>query len=355
MRERSRQIAEAVGEAEHAHLKAVVSSMGDAVLVLDPLGRPVLTSGPYEEIFGAGDDLVAEDPSGRRLAPHERPDRRAARGETFTMSFTIVNPSGERRWYEANGQPVLADGQRHGAVVVIRDITERSEMKLQDEFMAVASHELRTPLTVLLGYLEMLQRRLPSDDEASRRYAARALSQTKRLADLISNLLDVTRLQHGKMQLDLEPVELRRLVGRAITAARSLAEGQQIEFEGPREPLVVTADAGRLEQVVMNLLTNAIRYAPGTERIVVRLTRTDESAMIDVIDTGPGIAAGDLPNLFSRFYQVEASGPRGSGLGLGLFISNEIVRAHGGAIHVVSKEGAGSTFSVRLPIEVAGN
>lgn len=222
--------------------------------------------------------------------------------------------------------------------------------QLQDEFMAIASHELRTPLTVLLGYLEMLQRRLPEEDEVSRRYTARALSQTKRLADLISNLLDVTRLQHGKMQLDLEPVELGRVVHQTVEVARTLSEGQLIAFDPPVEPMVVPADAGRLEQVVMNLLTNAIKYAPQSERIVVRLERRTTEAVLQVIDTGPGIAPADIPNLFSRFYQVEAAQPRGSGLGLGLFISNEIVRAHGGTIEVDSTEGAGSTFSVRLPI-----
>ena len=335
---------------EHARLRAVLSSMADAVLVVDPDGRPVLTSSAYDRIFGTGREIVAEDASGRPLSPEDRPDQRAARGESFTMSFTIAAPDGERRWFEANAQPIVRDGERHGAVVAIRDITERSVMQLQDEFMAIASHELRTPLTVLLGYLEMLHRRLVRDgDQALVRYASRALSQTKRLAELITNLLDVTRLQHGKMQVDLEPVDLVQLIGQTLEVARSLAEGQEIAFSAAEREIVTLADPGRLEQVVMNLLTNAIKYAPATQRIDVRLYADDGHAVIEVQDYGPGIPEADLPNLFSRFYQVQASRPRSSGLGLGLFISNEIVRAHGGTITASSSEGQGATFTVRLP------
>ncbi len=221
---------------------------------------------------------------------------------------------------------------------------------LENDFVAIASHELRTPLTVLLGYLEMLQRRLPPDDEASQRYASRALAQTRRLTDLISNLLDASRLQHGKMQLALAPVELRALVSQVVDVARSLTVGQLITFEETPASATVMADAGRLEQVVMNLLTNAIKHASDSDRIDVRLATAGSEAVLEVQDHGPGIPARYLPNLFSRFFQVEEDGPRGTGLGLGLFISSEIVRAHGGTLGVRSVEGAGATFSVRLPL-----
>ena len=222
---------------------------------------------------------------------------------------------------------------------------------LRDEFVAVVSHELRTPLTVLLGYLEMLQRRLlPSGDDVSLRYASRALSQTRRLADLIGNLLDVTRFEHGKMQLELEPIDLVPLVAQAVDIGRSLSDGQSIDLDIGAAPIEVRGDAGRIEQVVMNLLTNAIKYAPETDRIDVRLCADDRDALLEVHDYGPGIPAADLPNLFSRFYQVADAPRRGTGLGLGLYISSEIVRAHGGTIEVRSVEGKAATFTVRIPL-----
>ena len=350
LEEQRRQSAE-----EHARLQAVLASMAEAVLVVGADGRTLLTNQAYTDLFGSSvADIVAEDSSGRQLAVDERPERRAARGESFTMNFTYLMPDGERRWLEASGQPIRNGGEQQGAVVVIRDITERSLRRLQEEFMAIASHELRTPLTVLHGYLEMLNRRLSRENaEVQLRYASRALAQTKRLAELVTNLLDVSRLQNGKMELDLEPVQLVPLVAQTVDIARSLAQGQAITFAADDAGLAVSAEPARLEQVLMNLLTNAIRYAPGTERIDVRVRRHQAHALIEVRDYGPGIPGAELPNLFRRFYQVgDGRGRQRMGLGLGLFICNEIVRAHGGGIDVTSAEGHGSTFTVRLPLSV---
>jgi two-component system CheB/CheR fusion protein len=339
-------------DAERARLATILASMGDAVLVVDRAGRPVLTNAACERMFG---DLAAgftpEDERGQALAPEDTPQRRAVRGEPFSMPFTLTAADGTRRWFEAHGQPIQGGGQEC-AVIIIRDITERSLRRLQDEFLALASHELRTPLTPLHGYLEMLISVLePSADERTRRYAAQALVQTRRLRMLVNDLLDVARLQTGKLSLNAEPLNLVPLVAQAVEAARFLAAGQAIQLDATPDPILVRGDAGRLEQVLLNLLTNAIHYAPGTDRIAVRLRRTGGEAEIQVHDDGPGIAAEDLPNLFTRFYQV-AHAPEGtkSGLGLGLYIAKELVTAHQGRIDVRSVPGEGTTFTVRLPV-----
>ena len=217
----------------------------------------------------------------------------------------------------------------------------------------MATHELRTPLTALQGYLQMLSRSLGDDAGRAREYAGLALGQTRRLADLINDLLDASRLQTGKLSMCLEPVDLAPLVTRVVEVARPLTHGQTISLDADA-PLVATVDPGRIEQVLLNLLTNAITHAPGADRIDVRLRRGDGEAVLQVQDYGPGIPAADLANLFSRFYQVSHSGqPAPGGLGLGLYISREIAVAHGGTIEVSSAEGAGTTFTVRLPLATA--
>jgi len=361
--------------------------MSDAVLVLRHDGAPVLTNAAYDHLFGAAVDFVPLDENGNPLPAEQWPQRRAIQGETFSMLFTLPaavlpgadNESG-RREYEANGQPICGEAGApwQDAVVVIRDITERSLRRLQDEFMAMASHELRTPLTPLQGYLDMLIRSLAPDDERTRRYATQARAQVQRIRILVDDLLDVGRLQSAKLTLKLAPIDLIAPLTRAVEGARLTATGQTIRLDAPNDAVTIAGDAARLEQVFLNLLTNAIKYAPDSETIDVRLRRvpaapdaavesmdglheagaagTDapavELAEIQVQDYGPGILADALPNIFARFYQSERNARKGGedGLGLGLYIAREIVTAHGGTITADSSPGQGATFTVRLPL-----
>ena len=343
------------GEPQAAQLAAILLSMGDAVMVVDTAGKLLLTNAAYDQSFGSGNrDLVLEDESGQPLPTDMTPLRRAARGESFSMEFFAgTADNGSRCWFEAKGRPIYSDGQVQGGVVVIRDITERSLRRLQDEFLAMASHELRTPLTALHGYLEMVIRLLAATPENERqlRFASQALKQSRRLGALVSDLVDVTRLQTGKLGFKLEPLDLIPLVQQTVETAQALAEGQRIRVTSSPGRLEVNGDAGRLEQLLLNLLTNAISYAPETEDIDVRLSRADGCAELQVQDYGAGIPEDDQNRIFSRFYQVGRTGrPSQSGLGLGLFISREIVNAHGGEIAVSSEEGKGTTFTVRLPL-----
>ena len=235
----------------------------------------------------------------------------------------------------------------HG-VVVIRDITERTLRRRQDEFLALASHELRTPLTPLAGYLQLIQQ--AGDLDRSRRFAALAHHQTQRLNRLVGDLLDVGRVHGGKLHLVVEPLDVGALVAR-VCASVEIAFVVPIRLEMPTTPVMVCGDAVRLEQVLLNLLTNALTYAPQSPFIDVRLAQTAEEAVLDVEDYGPGIPAPALPHLFSRFDQVEQrERPSQQGLGLGLFICHQLVAAHEGSITVRSGEGEGSMFTVRLPL-----
>ena len=340
-------------ETERERLGAILSNIGDAVLVVDRTGTTVLANEQYAALFGSPETgFTAEDENGEPIPPDQTPQQRAARGESFAIEFTITAPDGSRRWFEATGRPITSNGEQ-GGVLSIRDITERSLRRLQDEFLAIASHELRTPLTGLSGYLQMLVRFFNTEgaSERPRRYVTLALEQTERLTALSNELMDVTRLQRGRLTLVRAPVDLAATVRRATETAQMLTLTQTITTEISDDPVTIEGDDQRLEQVILNLLTNAMNHAAESPSIDVRLRCIEGHAEVEVQDYGPGIAPAELANIFSRFYRIERTGASPSGgLGLGLYIAREIVVAHGGTIDVRSTLGEGTTFTVRLPL-----
>ncbi|HUY75555.1 MAG TPA: HAMP domain-containing sensor histidine kinase, partial [Ktedonobacterales bacterium] len=191
----------------------------------------------------------------------------------------------------------------------------------------------------------------------ARTLVERCQLQTLRLERLVQDLLDARRLQTGKFSLDIQPVRLDEIVARVAAMAQTMAPDQdhhlEIHLEAAETPVVINGDAGRLEQALMNLLTNAITYAPNTEQIDLRLARTDNEAEVSVRDYGPGIEPTELSHLTERFYQVthlDADRISRRGLGLGLFIVSEIVAGHGGRLDMTSVVGEGTTFTIHLPL-----
>jgi two-component system CheB/CheR fusion protein len=342
-------------EAARARLEAILVGMGDAVLVQDGDEQTVLTNAAYDAIFDGRDlatALTRED--GKPLPASENPIRRAAAGESFRAEYLGAPAGEERRWFEATGAPVrVAGGVIDGGVVVIRDISERSLRRLQDRFMALASHELRTPLTALRVALQLLARQIVEDRQ--RRRVTVALEQAERLQSYIDDLMDVARLQTGKLNVVRVPIRLDAIVRTAVATAELLSTSQRIDLDATGAgDLSISGDARRLEQVVLNLLTNAITYAPDTERVDVRLRRDGDWAELAVRDHGPGISEADQTRVFTRFSQIERDGRRArGGLGLGLFIAKEIVTAHDGTIAITPTDGVGTTFTIRLPLLVA--
>ena len=338
---------------EHDRLAAILDNLVDAVLVLDTQGNVILTNAAYDRLFGATAAFTPQDEAGQPLPPEVWPQHRAAQGESFTQAFTLPSQDGARRWFESNAQPVPgADGMPWG-VLVIRDITDRSLRHQQEQFLAMAAHELRTPLTALSGRLQLLIRRLAQTgvEDRVRQEAVHALEQARRLETHIHELLDATRVQVGQLTLNRVPLDLAPLVRQVVDLAQPLATGQTIDVTLPDHPVMIDGDEHRLQQVLLNLLTNAITHAPGTERIGVRLMTEEDAALIEVEDTGPGIAEEDLPRVFTRFFQTGPSRTARSGLGLGLFITQEIVTAHHGTITAKSTIGEGTTFTVQLPLD----
>jgi signal transduction histidine kinase len=225
--------------------------------------------------------------------------------------------------------------------------------RMKDEFLATLSHELRTPLNAMLGWAQVL--RLGKLDPAA---SARALETIERnarsQAQLIADLLDVSRIITGKLRLDLQPVELRRIIEAVLDSVRPAADAKGIRLQVALDPLAspVLGDADRLQQVVWNLLSNAIKFTPQEGSVEVRLRQTPTSAEMRVSDSGVGIRPDFLPYVFDRFRQAEGSITRShGGLGLGLSIVRHLVELHGGTVEVQSEgEGKGAAFTVHLPV-----
>jgi len=240
-----------------------------------------------------------------------------------------------------------------GAVLVIRDITALQELdRKKDEFLSVASHELRTPLTTIKGYTQLLAQSsedLPTNDRAT--YLTAVLSEIDRMMGLITELLDVSRIETNRLQLEPQPVRWLEFLQRRATAFRVQNPGRRIAFEAKVPETLLMIDPDRIRQVVDNLLSNAIKYSPETSEISIHTEVQDSHMLTSVIDHGIGIPRDEIPRLFERFHRARNVSSRYyGGLGLGLYIAKAIVEAHKGAISVISEEGAGATFTIRLPM-----
>lgn len=229
----------------------------------------------------------------------------------------------------------------------------RAAVKARDAFFSVATHELKTPLTALLGQAQLLRRRYEREqapDERQRRAAETIIAQAARLDALIGELLDVARIERGQFGLERAPLDLARLVRGVVEGTLPLYDRHEVRVTLPDGPLLVLGDGARLEQVVQNLLQNALKYSPAGSEILVRVCAADGAAQVAVRDQGIGIPAQALPRLFERFYRAaNAETASVGGMGVGLYVVKEIVTLHGGTIAVESSEGAGSTFTVTLP------
>ncbi len=337
-----------------AEFAAILLGMGDALLVLDRAGKTRFTNPAYVDLFG--DEFavfIAEDDAGVPLPPEETPQHRAIQGGPFRMTFTLPTPAGGRRWLEASGEPIMVDHVQEGGIITFRDISDRSLRRLQDEFLALASHELRVPLTVIYGMAQWLQRKIPDEHDPAFEPTQIIIRQVRHQQRIIDDLTDMERLQHGKLHLQLSPVDLRIVAQQAVGAVEINGSTPPIVVAAPDEPLLIAGDAVRLEQIITNLLTNARKYAPTSAQIRLRLRRQGQEAEMQVADTGPGIAPDALPHLFQRFYQATPETRMGQqGLGLGLFLVNELVMAHQGRIAVHSVVGEGTTFTIHFPLFV---
>lgn len=357
-----------------AQLQAVLQALADPMIVYDKDGRIVEMNHYAEELTGytLSSEAYAQarrdnkplvplfDAGGRALRPHERPVSRVLRGELFSgpsaQELWLEKPNGERAAISVTGAPMRDEtGAIVGAVNIVRDVTERRRLERQkEEFLSIASHELRTPLTSIKVLAQFVASELRAagipDLEKSARIMERSIARMERL---VNDLLDVSRIDAGKLTLRSARCDLVDLCRHVIDEA-SRATGRAITFESPHGELFCRADEDRIGQAISNLLSNAIKYSMAEHPVTLSLSTRDGEALLGVRDYGVGIPSETLPQLFQRFYRapgIEVQFGSGVGLGLGLYITRELVERHGGRIWVESASGVGSVFWLALPIE----
>nr|WP_290226021.1 ATP-binding protein [Trichocoleus desertorum] len=333
-----------------------------------------MTGYTSEEVLGQSPRLLQGPDTDRELLNDLR--QHLVEGEPFHGEAINYHKDGSEYYVEWNITPIRdAEQVMTHFVAIQRDISDRKRLdqereqllqqeqaarneaeaanRTKDEFLAMLSHELRTPLTPILGWSKMLRtKRLP---ETKRQEALDAIEQNaKRQAQLVDDLLDLSRIVQGKLTLNLAAVPLNVPITAALETVRLSVEAKSIQVETRLNSLEgqVMGDAGRLQQVFWNLLANAIKFTPRNGQIRVELEQVEQYAQITVADTGLGIHPEFLPFVFNRFRQQDSSITRQfGGLGLGLSISQQLIEAHGGTITADSTgEGQGATFTVRLPL-----
>jgi PAS domain S-box-containing protein len=230
-------------------------------------------------------------------------------------------------------------------------------LALRNQFLSLASHELKTPLTTILGNIELLQRRVRKEhilNERDQRTLRIIAEQTQRLDRMIVSLLDVSRIETGQLSIERVLLNVCELVKRIVDDVQATFTERQFEVVCPIQSLMIQGDELRLEQVLQNLLQNAVKYSSDDAVIRVAVRQVEAHAYISVQDQGIGIPQTALPQLFQRFYRANNVDPgKISGLGIGLYVVKQIVELHGGTVMVESNEGEGSTFTVALPLDAA--
>ncbi|RYY56168.1 MAG: PAS domain S-box protein [Chitinophagaceae bacterium] len=280
---------------------------------------------------------------------------RSVNGRTnfYDVDFRIIHADGTVHWCTASGQPQYDDnGEFTGYIGACVDITEQKSLQQQkDDFIGIASHELKTPVTSIKGYTQLLEQMLT--DKGDLREAAlmqRMDKQVNRLTNLIGDLLDVTKITAGKLQFNETVFDFNPMVRELVEDLQRTTVRHTL-VEHYEEAGFVYADKDRIGQVITNLISNAIKYSPGSDEIVIRTCRQDNHIILSVEDFGIGIAREKLERVFEQFYRVGGEAQQSfPGLGLGLFISSEIIKRETGKIWVTSEPGKGSTFSFQLPI-----
>lgn len=231
-----------------------------------------------------------------------------------------------------------------------REIEARKELEnKKDEFISIASHELKTPLTSVRGYIQLLDRLIQrKEDEELKPYIQKVSQQVNKLGDLVSDLLDISKMESGKMKFNIKPFSFDDMLNNAIDNIQQVYPEHQILRKGSAN-LMYLGDEMRIEQVVINYLTNGIKYSPDNKTLEVETDLGDEHLEVRVRDYGIGISQELQEQLFEKFFRVEETSHRFQGLGIGLFICQEIIQRHGGKCNVQSTPGEGSTFSFTLP------
>ncbi|MEH6907991.1 ATP-binding protein [Neobacillus drentensis] len=336
---------------EKEQLSSILSSMADGVITFNRDGTILITNPPadrflqywYYEMGGISTDSEATPPEVMDLFEQAVDTEAEQVGE---ISF-------QGRHWVILVSPLYSNRFIRGAVAVLRDMTEERQLdKMRQDFIANVSHELRTPISMLQGYSEAIVDDIAESQEEKKEMAKVIYDESLRMGRLVNELLDLARMEAGHLQLTMEDVNISSFINRIIHKFQGLAKENEIQLyaEIENETTTISFDPDRIEQVLTNLIDNAIRHTPKGGSVKLSVTSDDKGIMIRVKDSGTGIPDEDLPFVFERFYKADKARTRGrAGTGLGLAIAKNIIDAHRGHISVQSKLNHGTTFSFLLP------
>lgn len=347
-----------------ARLTRILETMAEGVAIMDINGKLTYANPMAQKILGlkqSGDpQKLYDDPKwnnyaidGSPLARHQHPMFIAINtGELlFDYEIAVQPEDGERFYISINAAPIRDDkGSIISAIGTFMDVTNRRKaIQQKDDFISIASHELKTPVTSLKASLQLLGKmQVDPKPEVLSRMIQQANKSMEKISGLISDLLNATKITEGHLQISRTSFKIVTLLANCCGHVR--AEGKyEIIVTGDPE-LKVLADEHRIDQVVVNLVNNAVKYAPESKQILISAEKTGKMVKVCVTDHGPGITEDKLPYLFDRYFRVDTQGTQYSGLGLGLYICSEIIKKHHGEIGVESKPGEGCTFWFTLPV-----
>lgn len=267
----------------------------------------------------------------------------------FEYELRLKNHADKYQWFVIRAIPYAdqAQGNAKWLGICININSQKELVVKMDEFLSIASHELKTPLTTIKAYMQLLSK--DALEERMKGYVFKTNRQVDKLQSLVNDLLDVSKIQAGQMKLSLSIVDLNTIVSETVESMRTLSLTHKINLDLSPDKLKIFGDRNRLEQVIINLVNNGIKYSPDADTINVKVSCNPSFAIVSVEDFGIGITREDLGRLFDRFYR--ASTPfLTSGLGIGLYISRNIVKRHGGELKVESEYGKGSRFYFTIPL-----
>ena len=336
-----------------AQQQVLFNSMLEGLLLLDSKRRIYLANRAFKNLFGLKTELRGKTIM-EALRLHELAElvtRVETEGQVFDHELKLPEMSG--RWLRVNAAIITnSAGEREGTILVFHDVTRLKQLeRTREDFVANVSHELRTPLSLIKGYVETLLDGARNDPAIAERFLKIIERNTQRLDLLIQDLLIISALESGRMKLDLQPVALYPLVEKIFADLQSRAESKGVKLVIDLPELTAQADPHRLEQVLANLVDNAIKYGRPQGTVTVNGRATDEGELeISVQDDGPGIPIEALDRVFERFYRVDKARSRDQGgTGLGLSIVKHIIHNHGGHVWAKSEPGKGATFFFTLP------
>jgi two-component system phosphate regulon sensor histidine kinase PhoR len=341
-------------EQEKAKLDAVIMHMSEGIMVVDEKGVVRLMNPSLRKMF-----LIDIPVHARRAVEIIRNSQLSdmltglltAKERMISQELLVTFP--EERMLKVNGVVIRTSYKIEGAVLVFHDITELRRLeKVRQDFVANVSHELRTPVASIKGYAETLLAGAMEDRAALKEFLGIIHENSDRLVNLINDLLDLSRIESGRMKISPAPVDALPVVQRCFNILEKAVQDKNLSLsvDFPSDLPNILADEVRFSQVVLNLLDNAVKYTPEGGSVIIKAGLRDRMVCFDIIDTGIGIPEQDLPRIFERFYRVDKARSRDQGgTGLGLSIVKHIILAHGGEVWASSRLGRGTTFSFTLP------